>query len=229
MFALDARYGVAQSDNTTVASWPDRSINGRNATQSTEAYKPKFRTNVTGGQPAMQFQAVANSIDRFQVSLTVTGSTVSCVTLGYMDSSVSSYARFAGMTKNGANDYDASTRAALQVRSSTTSNIGSQRNGSLANVGFSLGSWFHMTTVFDGTNCTNRINESTSASSASSGSFDVNQFRIGMSYDSTAGEPIAIGSLTGYVAAMSFFDSAISGPLRKRLQFAVAISFKVPI
>lgn len=51
---LDAR-AIAQSDNTAVSTWPDRSGNGYDATQATAANQPKFKASQFGGQPSVQF------------------------------------------------------------------------------------------------------------------------------------------------------------------------------
>jgi len=46
---------IAQSNGTTVSSWPDSSTAGNNAIQSTGADQPTFETNVINGQPALLF------------------------------------------------------------------------------------------------------------------------------------------------------------------------------
>lgn len=228
-FALDSRFGFSQDDNTDVSTWSDRTAAARNATQSTTAYKPKYRTRIQGGQPAIQFTAAVSSRDRLDGSLTITNGVVSAVLVGQMESNAPNFARFVVITKNSANDYDNASRASLISRVSNTSQVRSERNAGLAAVSFTTGAFQHFTNTFDGTNVTNRVNESASASAASSGNFDTTQFRVGMSYDSTVAENSALlyGGLTGYVAHVAVYNSALSDSLRKRLQFANAYSFKV--
>jgi PKD repeat protein len=45
------------SDGDRVATWPDASGNGIDATQSSNSKKPKYRTNQVNGLPALQFDA----------------------------------------------------------------------------------------------------------------------------------------------------------------------------
>jgi hypothetical protein len=51
---LDARY-IAQSDNTAVSSWADRSGNATDATQSNSGNRPTFRTAQQGGNGGVDF------------------------------------------------------------------------------------------------------------------------------------------------------------------------------
>ena len=52
---LDATQITGLSDGATVASWPDKSGNGYNATQETGANKPLYKTNVLNGKPVLRF------------------------------------------------------------------------------------------------------------------------------------------------------------------------------
>jgi hypothetical protein len=52
--ALDARF-IAQNNNTSVSSWPDRSRNGYSVEQATAARQPVFETAGVGGQGAVKF------------------------------------------------------------------------------------------------------------------------------------------------------------------------------
>ena len=51
---LDARF-IAQSDNTAVSQWDDRSGNGKNASQATAANQPTFQVAEMNGNPVVRF------------------------------------------------------------------------------------------------------------------------------------------------------------------------------
>jgi len=54
---LDATAISGLSDNDLVATWTDKSENGNNATQSTTANKPRYKTNQINGLPMVDFSA----------------------------------------------------------------------------------------------------------------------------------------------------------------------------
>lgn len=50
---------LSLNDGDKVATWTDLSGNGNSATQSTEANKPTYKTNIMNGKPALQFGGAA--------------------------------------------------------------------------------------------------------------------------------------------------------------------------
>lgn len=223
-FALDARYGFDVSDNTEVATWEDRTSNNRDAAQSTAAYRPKYRTAVHGGAPSIQFVAAPNSKDRLDGSVTIANNVVTAISVGRLDAGA--FGRIVAITKNGLDDFNATSRAALIVRNGTNNELRSERNGGIAAVNIPLNTFFHFSNTFDGANATNRLNESTSTTAGSSGNFDVNQYRVGMAH-AAVGESDTIGAWNGYISHVSLYNEALSASMRKRAQFANAFSFKI--
>jgi len=53
--AFDSRFLSGFSDGNAVDSWTDLSANGRNATQSTSANRPIYKTAIQGGNPIVRF------------------------------------------------------------------------------------------------------------------------------------------------------------------------------
>lgn len=53
--ALDARFISGLADNATVQTWSSRPGGSRNYTQSTNARRPIYRTNIQNGQPVVRF------------------------------------------------------------------------------------------------------------------------------------------------------------------------------
>ena len=229
-FALDSRYGFNQSDNTAVATWEDRTNNNLDASQATAANQPKYRTAIQGGVPAVEFEGVTNSKDRLNGSVTITNNvitTISVVRLG-LGGSAPTFARAVALSKNGANDYDATTRCIPILRNSTNNQLLSLRSGSsTGNINISFNTWYHYSNTFNGSTNVGRLNESTTQSVNSTGNFDINQYRIGDAFDSTTPENVISGSWTGYIGHVAVYNSALSDALRKRVQFANAFSFKI--
>ena len=60
---LDSRY-LTESDGTLLQTWPDRSGNGKNATQATSTKQPTVKTGANGinGNPALSFDGTADAM-----------------------------------------------------------------------------------------------------------------------------------------------------------------------
>jgi hypothetical protein len=221
--ALDARYGFSLSNNADVDVWSDRSSNNNNATQSIVANRPRYRTNIQGGQPAIEFYPATN-ISRLMGSNVNTSNVFTAFCLYRMNSGSGSYARVISCTKNNSADYDFSTRVIPLIRNNGGNNNSSWRASPISNIATAtLGNWYHFTNTFDGTNCVNRINETINATSASSGNFDINQYSLGLMPFSLENN----GALQGFISSVSIFNSFISNSLRKKIQFSNALSFKL--
>jgi hypothetical protein len=229
-FALDSRYGFNQSDNTTVSTWDDRTNNNADATQNTPAYRPKYRTAIQGGCPALQFDGVSNSKDRLDGSSTITNDKITtiCVWRLGLGSGAPSYGRVVSISKNNLNDYDNAARGIPWLRDTTNNRILSILRGTgTPIININPDTWYHWASTYDGALHSTRLNESTETSVAASGNLDVSQYRIGMGFDSTVSESNITGSFTGYIAQVSLFNAALSASLRKRIQFANAFSYKL--
>ncbi len=227
--ALDARYGFSQSDNTDVDAWEDRSTNNNDATQTTAAYKPTYRTNIQGGQPSVEFTPAQNAKDRLDGSFTATSNTLTYVGVVNLGSSPPNFARAMVLSKNGANDYDSNTRGIPLIRNSNNQFycFKASESGTIA---MSQNTWYIVSTIWDGSNGTIRVNETSSATQTganATANFDVNQYRVGGDFDSTNTLNVATGSWKGYISASALFNSAVNASMRKRLQFAAAFSFKI--
>lgn len=226
-FALDSRFGFSLSDNADVGTWPDRTANAKDATQATTAYKPKYRTNITGGQPAIQFSPTSSNNKSLSGSVTITTSSSTTICVVYPNA-LTDYGRAATFSKDGNNDYDSSTRFIACLRFQSGANLCSFSAGSdRGRISVTTQTWNHWTSVFTGTNGINRLNESTSATTAVTTSFDVNKYQIGGHLPGNNASTSTQGYWDGYIAHVSSFSSQLSDPLRKRLQFANALSFKI--
>jgi len=221
--ALDARYGFLLSNNADVDVWGDRSSNNNNATQAIVANRPRYRTDIQGGQPAIEFYPATN-ISRLMGNNVNTSNVLTVFCLYRMNSGSGSYARVVSCAKNSSADYDLTTRVIPLLRNNGGNNNSSWRSSPISNISSAtVGNWYHFSSTFDGANCVNRINETTSATSASSGNFDINQYSLGLMPYSLE----IAGALQGFISSVSIFNSSISDSLRKKIQFSNALSFKL--
>lgn len=78
---LDARY-IAQSNNTAVGTWSDRSGNGLDATQSSSGRMPTFQTAQFGGQPVVRFDGSDDFLSNSSPLLTTSNFTTLVVIKG---------------------------------------------------------------------------------------------------------------------------------------------------
>jgi hypothetical protein len=60
--AFDSRFLSGFSDGNEVDTWTDLSANGRNATQSTSANRPLYKTGIQGGNPVLRFDGTNDTL-----------------------------------------------------------------------------------------------------------------------------------------------------------------------
>lgn len=221
--ALDARYGFLLSNNADVDVWSDRSSNNNNATQAIVANRPRYRTNIQGGQPAIEFYPATN-ISRLMGSNVNTSNVLTVFCVYRMNSGSGSYARVISCAKNNSQDFDSITRVIPLIRNNGGNNNSSWRSLAISNITTAIvENWYHFTSTFDGINCVNRINETTTATGVSSGNFDINQYSLGVMPYSLENS----GALQGFISSVSIFNLSVSNSLRKKIQFSNALSFKL--
>ena len=215
---LDGRYGFSLSDNDEVATWEDRSANNNDATQGTSALRPIYKTGAQGGQPVVRF-----SSGRFiSGSNVITNALLTVVCAFKMNTASQAYARVVTTSKNGGSDSVSASIPIPILRNNGGNNVSSWTSSARANI--STATFYtchHFCSTFVGTNCVNRLNESTSASQSQTSGFDINQYRLGVSYLGS------VDCLDGDIANVSIFNAALTSSLRKRVQFASAFSFKL--
>ena len=201
--AYDARFITALNDGTNVATWASRT--GTNdATQSTDANRPKYETNEINGNPVVDFTggkgmiisiSIPNNLTVIKVFRRIAsgGSNVFFASSGgqydswWFSDNVTYTRTSAGFNTHGAAD----TRSGSFVESWTKSGTSSSqvwRSGAMV-----------------GTSQTPQT---------SSGTYD----RIGVGVSGATSQAVGCGFL---------FDSAVSNSIRKRCEHASAYSFKI--
>jgi hypothetical protein len=221
--ALDGRYGFSLSDGTEVATWEDRSANNNDATQATSALRPVYKTGIQGGQPVVRFLPVGVTGKQMSGANIITNNLLTAICMFKINAASNAYARVLTTSKDGLTDSNSALRPIPILRNNGGNNVSAWRNSvDRANISTAtVDTWHHFCNTFDGTNCVNRLNESTSATVASTGNFDINQYRMGIAFAGGS------SNLDGDIGSLSIFNAALSGSLRKRVQFANAFSFKL--
>lgn len=229
---LDARYIAGLADGDMVATWSDRSGNGNNATQSTDAEKPIYKVGIQGGGAVVRFDGSNDSL--------IYGTSLFTYTGGRTVFSVFKTAGGAGEYGGVVSEFSA-TRTSISCQVTIFPNAGPELGTDVYNAGgvrfnstFS-GSVFHIGTWSWSNWSTHKTNGSTvlgvdgvtnggTAWGSDPSSFTSTNKRIGR-FDSGTG----VANFTSMdLGALVVFGAEIAAPLRRRVQTALAFSWKIP-
>lgn len=208
---LDTSQITGLSDGATVSSWTDASGNGYNATQTTEAQKPVYKTSVQSGKPALLFNGSKyltlgvplgiNFAPQHQYSTFIVFKAEST---GYM------------FTKH-FNSSSSSSPCALYASSIAKAGVGSYTN-SFTDVAITSGAFNLLSVVCSGASTVARVGANTTtlttgSSDASSNGYD---FMIGARRNSSNTD-YAYG-YSGYICEVIQYDSALSDTDRQKVE-----------
>jgi hypothetical protein len=227
---FDARFIQGISDNTTISTWPDRSRNGWDATQSTNP--PTYRSSTLNGSACVVF----NGNSGRQLNFAAANGYFRNKTAGYM------LAIFRSTSTSGAINQSAliwstpssdnTTRLAIQPKRSSTQQywVAARRldadaqviannttSSTTHNIAEGIANWGEGTAsiVVNGS-------AATSVNFAASGNTSNTD-----SANTSIGTSTAAGGFIGEVALAQAFDSIPSDAAKKRLRHAAAFSFKL--
>ncbi len=226
VLVLDSRRISGLSDGGAVSQWNDASRSGWNVTQGTAALRPIYKTAIQGGSPVVRFDGASatNAGDRLISSSVTASQTFSFVTVFQVSSSDTSGAvvfdsynstqcvLYRGYALDGPNKFVmnygiTSTPSRFQFADSNTSwNVAAGQ--------------FSGDTSFAALSGTKTVTTTTGGTNGLSG-ISVGQIR---------GNPTpVIGdySLNGDIGLVAIIAGALPDPLRKRLEHAAALSFKI--
>jgi hypothetical protein len=214
---LDSRFITGLSDGDPVSTWSDRSGNGNNATSSGGA-RPLYVTTIQGGQPVVRFDSTDDGlIGNFNYSVTS-----QTVVMTIKMSSVTNFQRL--YTQSDASFDYATANNYIPLLRQSGGNIAAYNNGTFY-AGISTDSNWHIWSAsHSGTTITNRRDGANPATGTATLSKTFTRYGMGFSLGDTPGAE-AIG---GDVGSLIVWTSDISGALRRRLEHAAALSFKIP-
>lgn len=223
---FDARY-INQSDNTAVSTWPDRSGNGWDATQSTPANQPTFQTAEFGGSGVVRFDG-NNDILYANGSVGLLRNVGGATLVAVNKSTVSS--------GNGPKIFFSTNSVATRARIAQDGGAGYEMGGrrldtdsfqTIANNTFSTTRTLIQTGVFDYSN-SDAFLFLDGTQSASSTSFQTsgNTSNSDSAYVSLGNNNIP-QAFNGDIGQVLAFDVALNASQRKRTEHAAAYSFKI--
>lgn len=199
--ALDSRFISGLSDGDPVATWPDRTSNGNDAIQATADYQPTFQAGEQGGCPVVRFPGTSE----MDVTLSLTQFTAVMVTrrLGACSGTYHNFWYLPAAPYKQV--YALSDKFRFYDNATFSSNLDFLNEAQIISVIESS-----VVTIYQ-----NGINGYSSACTPVEAT---GTFKIGAATSA---------KLNGDIATLIMYPSALSAPLRRRLEHAAAYSFKI--
>lgn len=216
---LDSRFITGLADADPVGTWADRSGNGNDATQATAGFKPTYQTAEQGGQPVVRFDG-GDRLTAAAATITV-AQPYTVIAVARVDATdtdgaviIDSFDSAQAVLYRGQAPADLENLFGISAGSGGTCSITSNN---ACNV---------FAAHYDGASSLLRINGGTAAT-GNPGSNSL----TGVSIGDLRGNPnplVGTYELTGDVNIVTVFGYSLSAPLRRRLEHAAALSFKIP-
>lgn len=220
---VDSRRITSVSDGSSFQTWSDLSGNSNDLTQATSGYRPVYRTNIIGGQPAVDF-ANANNQHFKNTAYTISANSLSMFVAGAVKSAPTAEGRFISLNKDGVNDAYTVNGWAACYWNSTSNIITNYRNGSYGPFSATLTrtNWYPICTVMNGSSVSLFVSNAKTTGTTSSTAMSTNRVFVGTNEIEFAGS-----SLNGYVGCVSLIKQVLGEPLIKRISHSMAFSFKM--
>lgn len=225
--ALDARFITGLSNNDAVTTWPTRTNNSRDATQTTAARKPTYLTAQQGGNPVVDFNN-----DGMTESTGVNGSTANLTTLVCLKSFA-----YNGTAGGGAlvscgtsstQDYLIGRTSSIYLDQANNGVDGSATSSVVNGVqiqthvydGGETGNANRFKFFYTGTQKTMTFDYTVPATINPSGGYAIGNYSVAAAGDNN-------WWLVGGMCSISIYKLSLSNALRRRLESAAATSFKI--
>ncbi len=226
--ALDARFITGLNNNDAVTTWSTRTSNGRNATQSSASLKPTYLTAQQGGNPVVNF-----NLDYMTESTGVGGSTanfsaiIAFKSFNYNGNAGGGGAALSCGTSSTADLLLARTQSLHFAQfnnsadgSATVSDPGSgQQIQSYLYDGGGTGNSGRQKYFFNGAEQTLAYGYTVPATINPIGQYAIGAYSLNLTF--------AQWHLSGDMCSISIYPSSLSSSLRRRLENAAALSFKI--
>lgn len=222
--AFDSRVISGLNNNDSVTTWSDRTANAYDASQSTAAKKPTYKTNELNGNPAVSFDGGDGlATSTFSASIAATA-----VTVFKASANGIVIERGTNFDVNGASFLYTTIGACSYFRGTGTYPV--QTSGkNIANNWGSDGTWRIVVQECNGTHASHSVflnGVSQSLTNSLSETNDPGTSSYTISLNIGARNNAASVFLTGSIAGVGLFPF-LESPVRKRLQSSLAYSFKI--
>lgn len=168
------------TSTSLISQWNDKSGNARHLTAS-GSERPTLTAAAVNGKSAVTWSGAGT---RMAATWSYTGSTVGGAVSLKMTASSDADARVISLTTGTSADWNSAGRTALIDRQGSSSDLFSERNGSMATVHATYDTWGVVGSVYDGTNHTMWLNDTASTTTASTGAFAIGKIVVGNGADS---------------------------------------------
>jgi hypothetical protein len=195
-----------------ITKWYDQSGNGRDLFQTSAIYQPRIvnagTVETTQGKPTIWFDGSNDHLNKMGMSISTTGLTACSVAM--LSSATNTYARLLVVHKTGdAYDYTTQSSAVVYDKDEFSAALIAERNNAfLGKRAITYGNMFQATSLFNGTNHTMRVNEVAGTTVASTGTFTINTFYVGMAASGVYWEEQWLGTMNEILIYPTALSSA---------------------
>jgi hypothetical protein len=219
---LDSRRISGLSDGNAISQWDDASRSGWNATQTTGALQPLYKTGIQGGQPIVRFDGAGTTAtgDRLINSSVSAAQTFSALAVFQLSSA----------DTGGAIIFDSFSNVACALYTGTGGDSPNNFSIIAATAGRTVAArnndWNIAACQFSQATSFGSFNGTKTTVSATIGANSL----TGISIGTARGNPTPITtaySFNGDMGLIAIISTALTDPLRKRLEHAAAFSFKI--
>jgi len=230
--AFDSRFLSGFSDGNEVGTWTDLSSNGRNATQSTAANRPLYKTGIQGGNPVLRFDG---SNDTLATTSFASATEVTAIQVIKANSwNAPTEYRFSGghgygissTLTTGIDFFTITNSAFLYWQSGDLVAFGNGYNNTdpKASGASASGSDFRIVSTVFWSSLSRIYANGVRLSTRTEGTGSIGAFTRAM----TIGAPLSAGERwPGDIAAVIYFQSNIGDPMRARIERSNALAFKI--
>ena len=207
--------GTNPSNGTAITSWKDKSGLEKHATN---VGSPVLASTGLNSKPGILLNGSSMG---FRGALANTGTVSTTFVVATLNTSTGTNGRLISLAGTTGDDYNSSSFVIPFIRPASESVAGFRNNSYLSTKAITYDTPFYATSIFDNTNNTVHVNGSAATSVASTGSFAITKYAIGI-------QPNANGDWwKGYVSEVLIYNSALSTANRQAVESYLATKWSI--
>jgi hypothetical protein len=219
--ALDSRFIVGISDGAAITAVSDRAGNTATVTSGSGV---TYETGSINGEPAIQFAPAGGFKFRAPVSVTSNALTILAVSAKTENAAGvdDDFSRAWGLSNGGGDDYNNTNGVTAYYTGAPSLNV-YRNSADIASRSIAYAVPHISAFRLSGTSVTWSLNGSATAGTTSATALNADEIGIGGQLSSATNS-----RLNGFIAQVILIPLAVADALRKRLEHAAALSFKIP-